>query len=150
MNHNQFPTSQNLVGAWRLISFEIQRDDGTVVHPFGPDPKGSIIYTDSGHMSVQLMRMGRSSFASGDQMSGTPEEIDASYKGCISYYGSYQLDTEGGFIVHNVVGSLFPNWEGETQKRFFELSGNRLTLSTPPTLWGGGQVKGILIWERIE
>ena len=44
-----------------------------------------------------------------------------------------------------------PNWEGQQQKRFFELSGNRLKLSTPPTLWGGGgEIVGVLLWERIE
>ncbi len=37
-------------------------------------------------------------------MQGTPEEIEASFKGCISYYGSYELDIEGGFVVHKVEG----------------------------------------------
>ncbi len=75
------------MGAWRLISFEIKREDGTVVRPFGADARGSIIYTDSGRFSAQLMRSDRPSFIAGDQMKGTPAEIEASYKGCISYYG---------------------------------------------------------------
>ena len=82
-------------------------------------------------------------------MRGTPEEVEASNKGCISYYGSYKLDADGSFVIHQVEGSLFPNWEGEGQKRFFEFSGDRLKLSTPPTPWGG-QVVGVLVWERIE
>lgn len=138
-----------IVGAWRLIAFEIEKDDGEVVRPFGADAHGSIIYTDSGRMSAQLMRKGRPSFASGDQMGGTAEEIEASFKGCVSYYGSYELDEEGGFILHQVEGSLFPNWEGDTQKRFFEVSHNRLKLSTPPTLWGGSEAVGVLLWDRI-
>jgi hypothetical protein len=151
MNQNTSQAAQAIIGAWRLISFEIERDDGTVIRPFGADAQGSIIYTDSGRFSAQVMRRGRPSFAAGDQMRGTPEEIEASYKGCISYYGSYKLDADGGFVVHQVEGSLFPNWEGEGQKRFFEFSGDRLKLSTPPTLWGGGgQVVGVLVWERIE
>jgi hypothetical protein len=142
--------AQAIIGAWRLISFEIERDDGTVIRPFGADAQGSIIYTDSGRFSVQVMRRGRPSFAAGDQMRGTPDEIEASYKGCISYYGSFKLDAEGRFVAHQVEGSLFPNWEGEGQKRFFEFSGDRLKLSTPPTLWGGGgEVVGVLVWERI-
>jgi hypothetical protein len=83
-------------------------------------------------------------------MQGIAEEIEANYKGFISYYGPYGFDSEKGFVVHHVEGSLFPNWEGQLQKRFFELSGNRLKLSTPPTLWGGGEVVGVLLWERIE
>jgi hypothetical protein len=149
MNQNASQTAQAIIGAWRLISFEIERDDGTVIRPFGTDAQGSIIYTDSGRFSAQVMRRGRPSFAAGDQLRGTPEEMEASYRGCISYYGSYQLDAGGGCVMHRVEGSLFPNWQGEDQKRFLEFSGKRLKLSTPPTLWGGGQVVGILVWERI-
>lgn len=151
MNQNPSQAAQAIIGAWRLISFEIERNDGTVIRPFGTDAQGSIIYTDSGRFSAQVMRRGRPPFAAGDQMRGTPEEIEASYKGCISYYGSYNLDADLGFVIHQVEGSLFPNWEGGGQKRFFEFSESRLKLSTPPTLWGGGgQVVGVIVWERIE
>jgi hypothetical protein len=149
MVQNTSQAAQAIIGAWRLISFQVERDDGTVDPPFGADAQGSIIYTDSGRFSAQMMRRGRPSFASGDQMSGTPGEIEASYQGCISYYGSYKLDAEAGFVVHQVEGSLFPNWEGKGLKRFFSFSGNRLKLSTPRTLWSGGPVVGILEWERM-
>jgi len=94
---------------------------------------------------------GRPLFVAGDQMLGTPEEIEAAFKGCVLYYGTYTLDAAAGFVVHQVQGSLFPNWEGEAQKRFFALSGNRLTLSTPPIAWGvAGQVVETLVWERLD
>lgn len=150
MNQNTSQTAQTIIGAWRLLSFEIARDDGTAMHPFGADAQGSIIYTESGRVSAQVMRRGRPLFAAGDQMRGTPEEIEASYTGCIAYFGSYRLDADGGFVVHQVEGSLFPNWEGEGQKRFFEFSGDRLKLSTPPMQWGGGQMVAALVWERIK
>ncbi len=140
----------SIVGAWRLISFEVEKDGGTVTHPFGADALGSIIYTDSRRFSVQVMRSGRPQFASGDQTQGTPQEIAASYEACIAYFGAYELDTGGGFVVHHVEGSLFPNWEGVAQKRFFALSGNRLKLSTSPMRWGGGQVTAVLHWGRVE
>ncbi len=140
-----------IIGAWKLISFEIQKADGEVLCPFGENAQGSIIYTETGRVSAQVMRLGRPLFASGDQMRGTTEEVEANYKGFISYYGSYEFDSENGFVVHHVEGSLFPNWEGQPQKRFFELSGNRLKLSTPPILrGGGGEIVGVLLWERIE
>lgn len=140
-----------IIGAWELVSFEIRKENGEVIYPFGEDAQGSIIYTELGRFSVQLMRTNRPRFVSGDQMKGTVEEIEASYKGCISYYGSFEVDHEGGFVVHHVEGSLFPNWEGQGLKRYFELSvSNRLKLTTPPTLWGGGgEIVGILEWERI-
>lgn len=138
-----------IIGAWKLISFQIQKENG-VVYPFGKNAQGSLIYTESGRVSAQVMRPDRPQFASGDQMRGTTEEIKLNFEGFVSYYGSYEFDRKKGLVIHYMEGSLFPNWEGQRQKRFFELSGNRLKLSTPPTLWGGGEAVGVLIWERIE
>ena len=142
--------SAPIIGTWKLISFEIQRENGEVIYPFGKNAQGSLIYTESGRFSAQVIRPDRPQFTSGDQMRGTTEEIKANYEGFISYYGPYEFDRKKGFVIHHVEGSLFPNWKGQRQKRFYELSGNRLKLSTPPTLWGGGEVVGVLIWERIE
>jgi len=142
--------SAPIIGTWKLVSFEIHKENGDVTYPFGKNAQGSLIYTESGRFSAQLMRPDRPQFTSEDQMRGTAGEIKANYEGFVSYYGHYELDREKGFVIHHVEGSLFPNWEGQRQKRFYELSGNRLKLSTPPTLWGGGKVVGVLIWERIE
>jgi hypothetical protein len=151
MRHGLSQNSVPIVGAWKLISFEIRRDNGEVTYPFSEEAQGSIIYTESGRFAAQVMRPDRPQFAAGDQMKGTAEEIKANYEGFVSYFGPYEFDAENGFVLHHVEGSLFPNWEGQAQKRFFKLSGNRLTLSTPPTLWGGGgQIIGHLVWERIE
>lgn len=142
--------SAPIVGAWKLVSLTIQKVNGEVTYPFGKNAQGSIIYTDSGRFSAQVLRPDRPKFASGDQLNGTTEEIRANYEGYVSYYGSYEFYNEKGLIIHHVEASLFPNWEGQDQKRFFELSGNRLKLRTPPILWGGGgEVVGTLIWERI-
>ena len=121
-----------------------------MIYPFGKNAQGSLTYTKSGRFSVQVVRPDRPKFTSGDQMRGTTEEIKANYEGFISYYGLYEFDRKRGFVIHHIEGSLFPNLEGQKQERFYELSGNRLKLSTPPTLWGGGEVAGVLIWERIE
>ncbi len=147
----QTKTTAPVVGVWKLVSFEIQKDDGTVLHPFGEDAAGIVIYTEAGRYSLQFMRLDRPHFASGDQMKGTPEEIAASYQGFISYYGHFDYDEAGGYVVHNIEGCLFPNWEGQGHKRFFALSGNRLKLSTPPILWGGGgEIVAVLVWERLD
>ncbi len=138
-----------LIGAWKLISFEIQKENGDVVYPFGKTARGTIIYSASGRFSVQLMRPNRPRFVSGDQLKGTTEEIKANYEGFVSYYGSYEFERENGVVIHHVDGSLFPNWEGLKLKRFVDLSTNRLKLSTPPTVWGGRMV-GVVLWERID
>jgi hypothetical protein len=140
----------SLIGAWRLVSFEFRKADGAVIDPYGEKAYGSIIYTESGRYSAQLMRSDRPRFAIGDQMMGTPAEIEANYKGSISYFGTYQIDAENGFIIHHVESSIFPNMEGTDQKRFFELSEDRLQLTTPPINLDGEKAVGVLVWEKVE
>jgi hypothetical protein len=142
--------NDSIVGAWRLVTFEFRKEDGDVIHPFGAEMRGSFIYTETGRFSVQLMRIDRPRFAISDQLRGTPEEIEAGYKGSISYFGTYQVDIENKAINHYVEGSIFPNMEGTQQIRLFELKENQLILKTPPFNVGGERVTGLLQWERIE
>ena len=138
-----------IAGAWKLITFEFRKEDGNVIYPYGEKAQGSIIYTEAGRYSAQLMRVDRPRFEIGDQMQGTPEEIEANYKGCVSYFGSYEVNPKNGYIIHHVEASIFPNMEGTDQKRFFELNGNRLQLKTPPFKLEGVKAVGILFWERL-
>lgn len=137
-----------LVGAWTLVTFEFRKADGSVIYPYGQQAHGSIIYTESGRYSAQLMRSDRPRFVVPDQMKGTPEEIEASYKGSISYFGTYEIDEVNGFILHRVEASIFPNMEGTVQKRSFKLSANRLQLTTQPIHLDGELAVGVLSWER--
>ena len=139
-----------LVGAWRLVTFEFRKEDGEVIYPFGAEARGTIIYTETGRYSGQLMRRDRPRFAVPDQMKGTVEEIQAVYKGSISYFGSYEVDLENKVINHYVEGSLFPNMEGSNQKRIFELTNDRLTLQTQPFKVNGEKVVGVLQWKKVE
>lgn len=141
---------ESIVGAWRLVTFEFRKENGDVIHPFGAEMRGSFIYTDTGRFSVQLMQIDRPKFESKDQLRGSHAEIEASYKGSISYFGTYEVDIENKEINHRVEGSIFPNMEGTQQTRFFELNENQLTLRTPPFNVGGERVAGTLQWERIE
>jgi hypothetical protein len=140
--------STSIVGAWKLISYKTQKDNEKAIYPFGKNALGSLIYTDSGRVSAQVMRSDRPKFASGDQMKGTADEIKANYEGYISYYGSYEIDKKNGFVIHHVEGSSFPNWEGLGLKRFFKLSRNRLTLAAT-AFEDGSRYVATLIWERI-
>jgi len=61
MSQDNSRAAQAIIGAWRLVSFEVEREGETVVRPFGDDAQGSIICTDSGRFSAQVMRRGRHS-----------------------------------------------------------------------------------------
>lgn len=104
-----------IVGAWRLITFEFRKADGNVIYPFGEQARGSIIYTESGRYSAQLMRIDRPRFASGDQMKGTVEEIESNYKGCIPILArmiwTYKIVLL--FTMWKVPSSR--TWKGETR-----------------------------------
>jgi hypothetical protein len=140
---------ERFIGTWKLVSSEFRRSDGEVTYPMGRNASGMLMYDASGHMSAQIIRPDRPAFASGDQFKGTPEEIKSAFKGCVSYFGTYEVDEEKGTVTHHVEGSLFPNWVGTDQRRFFQFSGDRLTLSTPPIPVGGQQVTALLVWERL-
>jgi len=58
--------SQALIGTWKLVSSEFNLSSGDVIHPYGNDAVGLLIYAEDGQMSAQIMRRGRPSFASGD------------------------------------------------------------------------------------
>ena len=142
--------SKSILGAWRLVTFEFRKGDGTVIYPFGAEAQGSIIYTETGRYSGQLMRKDRPRLKSGDQMKATDEEVRSNFEGCISYFGTYQVNETDGIISHYVEASIFPNMEGSEQKRQFVISEDRLQLRTQPIRLGGEKAIGVLEWERIE
>jgi hypothetical protein len=139
------------IGTWKLVLWKIDQADGEVTDsPLGPNPLGWIMYQPGGRMCVALMRPDRRKFASNNLMEATPEEIKIGFEGYMSYCGSYEVNEWERFIIHHLQLSWFPNWVETDQKRYFEFTGNRLTLKTPPvTLVGAAQVHR-LIWERLE
>jgi len=83
-------------------------------------------------------------------MEATPEEIKTGFEGYMSYCGSYEVNEQEHFVIHHLQLSWFPNLVETDQKRYFEFTGNRLTLKTPSlTLLGAAQVHR-LIWERLQ
>jgi hypothetical protein len=137
-----------LVGGWRLVSYETRTAEGGVSYPLGRDATGLILYTPDGHMSVALMSANRTNYASGDMRGGTAEEKLAAAETYISYCGRYEL--KGDEVVHHVELAFFPNRVGTPQVRTCSISGDTLTLSTPPMLIEGKQQTGHLVWRRAN
>jgi hypothetical protein len=106
------------------------------------------MYDAAGNMSVHIMRRDRPRFAVADRLGGTPEQIQAAFRGYLAYFGTYTVDEEKRAVTHHIEGCLLPNWVGVDQVRFFELSDNRLTLRTPPLMIGGAEAVGHIVWER--
>lgn len=139
-------TDNPLVGAWRLLSWVNRSADGRATYPMGKDNSGYLLYTADGYMNVAIMSANRLSFAGSDVLGGTAEERAQAAKTYLSYAGTYEIGD--GEIIHHVQVSLFPNWVGGEQRRFFELEGERLTLSSAPMQLAGTERRAYLVWER--
>ena len=137
-----------LVGAWRLVSYQYNTEDGDIVFPFGPDPVGYIMYTADGHMSVQMAVPDRPGYASEDRKGGTDAEKIAAADTYIAYCGMYELHDDR--VIHHVELSFFQNRVGTSQTRYYQLSGDRIELKTPPMLIDGAPRTLCIVWERAS
>ena len=140
MNENPF------VGTWALVSFEVRRMNGVVSYPFGHHVRGYITYSQEGYMSVSFMSVDRPNFQSNDLRGGSVEEKVSAFDTYFSYCGKYEI--RGEKVVHHIEVSLYPNWIGADQERFYTLDGDRLILSTPPVVFENSEQTGYLIWQR--
>ena len=146
MNEDSVP---NLVGTWRLVSYEARTSSDEVRYPFGQNAIGQLFYDNHGNMSAHVMRADCPTFASDDSGSGTDAEVRAAFEGHTSYFGTYTIDSSARTVTHHVHGSSYPNWMGHDQIRHYRIDGSHLVLSTPPILSYGEALEYILTWERI-
>jgi hypothetical protein len=133
------------IGTWKLVNIEQRSARGEVIPPAAGaigNRTGYIIYDPAGYMAVSIMPVGRKKYA-GPQP--TEEEAKAAITGYAAYFGTFTIDHAEGTVRHRLQGSLNPGMAPD-QKRFFEFSGNRLTLRPPPAA-NGNQTR--LTWERI-
>ena len=148
MNDEHAQTVGQLAGTWSLVSSEFRSSAGDIVYPFGEDALGLAVFGESGYMSAQIMQRNRPVFASGDRATGTQEEVWAALQGYVAYYGPCEVDVENKKLTTHVEGSLYPNWVGGEQVRFYELTDRQLILKTTPIVSGGEEYTGVLAWER--
>ena len=137
-------------GTWNLISSEMRTSTGEVHYPLGKECVGRIIFDAEGNFAAQLVRPDRPSFASDDLLRGTDEEIRAAYQGFVAFWAKINVDESKQEVTYEVEGSLFPNWVGHSNLRYYSFDGDRLTLKTPTFAMAGQEITGVLIWERVR
>jgi hypothetical protein len=109
---------EQLIGAWRLVSYVEEPVDGSAsFQPLGEHPQSIIMYTPDGYMSAQLAKRDRPNFASGDWFSGTAEDYVNEASSYIAYSGPFHVDEQDKTLTHSMFVSLFPDWTGQTQPR---------------------------------
>lgn len=137
--------SKRLVGTWRLVTYDRKAPNGDVYYPLGKDAKGRLTYDAQGRMTAQLMQPDRPQFSRPQSRDGSEEQIVKAYRGYLAYYGTYSVHAKDGYIVHQVEASLYPNWVGGAQKRFFRFEGERLVLEADAQALGRSR----LVWEKL-
>ena len=139
----------DLVGSWTLFAVDNVLPDGGRVQLYGPDPQGLLMFDAEGRYALQLMRGGRTRFASGDKSLGTAQEYKEAVQGSNAHFGRYTIDGKAGTISFRIEHASFPNWEGTEQKRSFTLKDDMLTYRVPAPTSGAGAI-GEVRWQRAH
>ena len=138
-----------LIGIWKLASFYVEYEDGTKMYTWGKDVGGMLMIDESGYFSVNVMSMQRPAFRIPDPRAGTPEEIKTAFENYVGYSGSYDNDETNRKLTFHIKWSWLPNWIGD-QIRYYQIEGNKLAITTAPTLYGGKKGVGKLKFERAK
>ncbi len=145
------PAASPLTGSWSLVSAEVKRaDGGASSSPFQAGTQGLLVYDATGRVSFQIRQPTRTPFASGDRLRGTDAEVRAAFEGYLAYWGTFEVDEPNRNVLHHISACSYPNWEGTTQVRHYELAGDRLTLSSASVTAGGASIVATFVWERVR
>jgi hypothetical protein len=112
-----------LIGSWKLVSWQVIAEDGTVQDVWGAKPKGYLVLT----------REGRSiAVTTADRRKPGMDDADraALHKSMVAYSGRYRI--EGNDFITMVEVSWNQAWNGSEQRRHFRIEGHRLFIETVP------------------
>ncbi len=137
-----------LLGTWKLISWQVQKENGEVDYPLGEDAIGYTVYTDNGYVSFQAMSANRPKYSNENEPN--PEEVVAAAETCMSYWGKYEIVADLKKVISYPEVSSYPNFVGTTVERFFsEITENTMSISSSYWQEDGIKVRYYLNWQRI-
>ena len=140
---------RNLVaGTWQPVTATVEID-GRISMPYGPTPKGKLVFTDDLHFVELLFDPRIPKVKSNVRGGGTDEENKAILSGILALEGRYTLDLDGHFSGNTVEGSSFPNWIGDvrtTKELTMRLEGTRMI----ENFQRPGGAKVTIVWERAQ
>jgi hypothetical protein len=127
--------AKKLVGTWNYVG---TLRDGKP-RDRGGHPRGLIMYTAGGHMSVQIAPDRKRTKAGPET---TPEEAKHALELYVAYFGTYTIDEPAETLTHHRWSSVQPGDKMEVQ-RVYRFDGDRLILRGPGTTQE-------TVWERLE
>jgi hypothetical protein len=137
----------SIEGTWTLAFADVLHPDGTRDSDYGTKPKGMMHIDSAGRYAIFIFDGSRPRFGSADKKTGTDSEIRAAFLGTSSHYGTVTVDPAARTLDFHIEGSTYPNWEGTTQRRRFEIDGNTLSYRVPPRPNGDVPLTG---WKRVS
>jgi hypothetical protein len=126
---------EGILGAWLLVSVVSERSDGSRGEPFGPNPKGIIVFNADGLFSLFQSVAEIPRLAANDRARATPEEAMTVVRDSIAYYGTYAVDENARELSIRIEGSTYTNLiGGPAQRRIITaLTPTELAFSNPRT-----------------
>src|SRR5882724_7578809 len=109
--------ADDVVGIWKLVSWQILVEDEPAQNVFGSHPQGFLILTREGRSMVLTSAENRRG-GMGDA------ERAALHKSMLAYTGKYRV--EGKDLVVIVDVSWNEEWNGTEQRRHFRIDGDKL------------------------
>jgi hypothetical protein len=116
----------DLLGTWKLLSFEIRLENNQTILPYGSQPVGYLIYGDDDLVSVHFMPSNRIMCASDDYRDTSIEEKMEMANNYGGYVGKFEILNDA--IVHYPDVCVFPNFINVPQVRKYEYFGDQLIL----------------------
>jgi hypothetical protein len=123
-----------IVGSWHLLWLELPGADGALRRI--TDAKGSLIYTPTGQVSVQVMY----ATASDTPASGPVQYAQGGYEGS---FGRYVADEATRTVTHRYDGANVRALLGQDIPRRYELTGRRLVIRS-----ARADERWSVTWER--
>ncbi len=115
--------ADDLVGSWKLLSWQVVAADGSTQDVFGAQPSGYLVLTREGRSIVVTTAEGRKG--------GTDDAVRAAlHKSMLAYSGRYRV--EGSDFITRVEVSWNEDWNGTEQRRHFRIGGDKLFIETAP------------------
>ncbi|MGA8475536.1 MAG: lipocalin-like domain-containing protein [Candidatus Cybelea sp.] len=137
-------SGEGVVGAWSLVSFDVDEGKATAQPRFGPAPVGYLIYSANARMAAVLAGTHRPELRSPSGISSSETHRTEALQNFLAYAGRYEI--RGDRVFHHVEVSVFTDLMGTTLERQFKLVGDTLTIRTlPPEIWG---TSNVLVWKR--
>ncbi len=132
----------NLVGVWKLVSWQVIVDNEPPQDVFGSHPKGYLILTREGRAIVLT--------TAEDRTAGTTDGARvALHRSMLAYSGRYRI--EGHDFVTHVDASWNEEWNGTEQRRHFRLERDKLVVESAPApsiVFPGKTDFRRIVWER--